>query len=632
MVLPVQFQLGLELTNIVNPISQAVSALGSLALVDAIRKSGSDAITETKLASLIGRHRIDPIIKTHFHEAVSKADQSVISRYVDIILESGSGPTVQESLKNPALFSMVIQLSALAFSQEDEPLSNAIVEAIERIVRESGRNHDLVPYYVALLGTIRACQQQTVAFRWSCLYEAVEYRIQDALRIAKGNAPKRRKLAMDVYSAHATMKRWQSLQQRCLPFPVLQALLMWLQALQSFPENRLLHLRCDSGISTIVVWCYHILGLSLVVNLEGCEIRFGDAPVNIVVEESEAQEVGATLMDPKGSNEPLFTLTDNDGNPMIGSEIRAEACGYGLEVLKRAGASKDDTRHCLEKVIAESLKIARRSSNYHLPRGPANDSPTELGENNASSRLLEPYFPSEERILQAGRFLFAQSLLDLPAIESLIVPPIHEKPTISRSVSSRLVAVLITFARINEDDLEKCSRMPLSLSVLELSNWAGYQPAGSDARDIDLLNSFETLSHLLLGHMFSREYVSPAVLVSGWGWSIFFNSVDAVDPADISINTMRVLCGVPTLRGFRRARIIDGPTGTRMSFTTAKTVNKDPGIDFFPGVSTAKRGLPLVGYHSDAFQDFAKCKSSASKLTCLPDVSMMRLDPMCRTG
>ena len=110
------------------------------------------------------------------------------------------------------------------------------------------------------------------------------------------------------------------------------------------------------------------------------------------------------------------------------------------------------------------------------------------------------------------------------------------------------------------------------------------------------------LSHLLLGHMFSREYVNPAVLVSGWGWSIFFNSVDAVDPADISINTMRVLCGVPTLRGFRRARIIDGPTGTRMSFTTAKTVNKDPGINFFPGVSTAKRGLPLVGYHSDAFQ------------------------------
>ena len=49
MVLPAQFQLGLGLTNIVNPISQAVSAVGSLALMDAIRRSGSDIITEMRL-------------------------------------------------------------------------------------------------------------------------------------------------------------------------------------------------------------------------------------------------------------------------------------------------------------------------------------------------------------------------------------------------------------------------------------------------------------------------------------------------------------------------------------------------------------------------------------------------------
>ena len=99
MVLPAQFQLGLELTNIVNPISQAVSGVGSLALVDAIRKSGSDTITEMKLASFIGRHLIDPVMKLHFREAVAKSDQSVISRYLDIILESGCGPTVQEAIK-----------------------------------------------------------------------------------------------------------------------------------------------------------------------------------------------------------------------------------------------------------------------------------------------------------------------------------------------------------------------------------------------------------------------------------------------------------------------------------------------------------------------------------------------------
>lgn len=169
-----QFQLGLELTNIVNPISQALSALGSLALVDAIKKAGSDVITEMKLASMIGRHEIDDVFGWHFRKAVGKADQTLISRYMDIILESGSGPTVQEALKNPALFSMVIQLSALTFAHEDVSLANAIVQAIERIVKETGERMEIVPDYVSLLGTLRTCQQQTAAFTWASTYESVE--------------------------------------------------------------------------------------------------------------------------------------------------------------------------------------------------------------------------------------------------------------------------------------------------------------------------------------------------------------------------------------------------------------------------------------------------------------------------
>ena len=306
-------------------------------------------------------------------------------------------------------------------------------------------------------------------------------------------------------------------------------------------NNRLLHLRCDSGISTVVVWCYHILGLSLVVKIGGCEIRFGDAPASIIVEESEV-EVGATLMDPKGSSEPLFTLTDNDGNPIIGSEIRAKACGYGLEVLKRAGIPKHDTQHCLEEAIAESLKIARRSSSY-LPRCAANDASTEAGEDNASSGHLEPHFPTKERILQVCSLRLCTKLArhawDREAHCFSYPQERHNvaKNSIQASCSTHHICTNY------RHDLEKCTRMPLSLSVLE------NQPPLSDPRDIDLLISFEILSHLLLGHMFSRDYVEPAALISGWVWSIFFNSVDAVDPADISINTMRILCGVPTLPG-----------------------------------------------------------------------------------
>ncbi len=222
MALPTQLELGLELTNVFNPISQAVSALGLLALVDALKRSGSDIVSEMKLAGIIGRHQIDPIIKSHFCEAVAKSDQSIISRYLDIVLESGAGPTVQEALKNPASFSMVIQLSGLAFAHEDEPLANAFVEAIERNVRGVGGEVTFVPDYVTLLGTLRAYQQQTVAFRWAPLYEAAEHKILNSLKshITKSSheqaAKRRRKTEL------STIALPRSVQERSLPFPVLQ--------------------------------------------------------------------------------------------------------------------------------------------------------------------------------------------------------------------------------------------------------------------------------------------------------------------------------------------------------------------------------------------------------------------------
>ena len=58
MPMPAQFELGLELTNIIHPLSRALWTAGSLALSDAIGNAGSNIITEAKLASLFGRLRI----------------------------------------------------------------------------------------------------------------------------------------------------------------------------------------------------------------------------------------------------------------------------------------------------------------------------------------------------------------------------------------------------------------------------------------------------------------------------------------------------------------------------------------------------------------------------------------------
>ena len=577
MVLPAQFQLGLELTNIVNPISQAVSAVGSLALINAIRKSGSDTITEMKLASFIGRHIIDPAMKLHFREAVSKSDQSVISRYMDIILESGSGPTVQEAIKNPALFSMVIQLSGLAFAHEQEPLAGAIVEAMERIVRESGADVTIVPDYVTLLGTLRACQEQTAGFRWASVYETVEHKIQQTLAACASEGsrtkgrPKRRKLDA------SSILRPPGVGARCLPFPVLQALLMWLHSLQKFPEHRILHLRCDRGISTIVVWCYHVLGLSVEVNISGTSIFFGNKPSNILIQETRLKDVGASLMDPAEQHEPLFTLVKAIDDPEIGYERRAEAYGFGRLVLKAAGLTEEEEHYCSQWIIAGCMERS------HINRALDN-------------------FPSEDSMIHAGKFLFGLNTVDVEALRKHTGSLFRKSKSLSRIEWPRLATILTTFARIQVKDLERCKSMPLSLSAYH--SFRGPHKRYILAHELpldELLNlphAFEYLAYLLLGHMFSTEYVENAVLISAWGWSIFFDIIDAADPCDAS-NTIRVMGGVPSRRGVRRARIIDGPTDLNLSMNI---VHEDPIIKFPSGVSSGKRGITMVGYHSDAFQ------------------------------
>lgn len=541
---------------------------------------------------MIGRHRIDEVIKFRFREAVSQAEQSFISRYVDIVLESGAGPTVQESLKNPALFSMIIQLSLLTFSHETENLANAIVEAIERIVKSSGKDIDIVPDYVSLLGTLKACQQQTATFRWAPLYESVERKIESSLQQAKEHVPrtpntnKRRKLSMTLAT------KPECILDRHLPFPILQSLLMWLQSLQSFPEHRVLHLKSDSGINTILVWCHHVLGLGVVVRIQEVEIHFGDEPRSLVIEDrTTAQGVNATLLDAADQHEPLFTLASHQNDPILSHEHRVEAFGFGLKVLAQANAQDEEKRRCAHWLITRGLASIR-----HLEQ---------LEKGNAHQALFNHRQPESDHIIEAGKFLFALESIDDTLLGEQLNPTserILKSPLVNWSA---LIALLHIFARIETNDLEQCRNFPISMHVFQRLETAHHGIAKFRAEvpeaPINLLTSFNILCRLLLGSSFTEEYTKPAVLISAWGWSIFFNSVDALDPADVSVRKMRLLQGVPARRNLRRARIIDGPTTVFLSSSVGQTINKMPHVLYYPGISTSSRDHVLVGHQSDAF-------------------------------
>ena len=588
MVLPAQFQLGLELTNIVNPISQAMSALGSLAVIDSLRKSGSDLVTETKLANLIGRHRIDPVIKFHFREMVAKSDQSMISRYMDIILESGSGPTVQEALKNPALFSMVIQLSALAFAHDNESLANTLVEAIEKIVQESNSDICIVPDYVSLLGTLRACQQQTVAFRWAILYEATEEKIRKVLASPDNQTSKKRGATYPA-TAFRLPEMYEYDQCRALPIAVLQGLLMWLHALQSFPEHRLLHVICNTGLSTVIVWCHHVLGLSLMINIREMEICFGDGPYNLVVVHSPSQNAGVSLMDPLDIHEPLFTLQSDPNSTHMSYDHRAEAFGYGTKFLQYAKVPKREQATMAQFVRSRTVEVCERLGTSDMVSDAGLEPAIDIG----------PRFPSRSRLLSACRFLF-------PSDESATMPRPEPSSNLHYSklpIVQALVAIVITFARVSEDDLTRCKEMPLALNVftsIRNKEIAAFTRAGSEGY-FDLLESFELLSLLLLGHNWYNDYGKPAVLVSAWGWSAFLDSIDDIDPFDVSINTLRVLRGVPSRQGIRVNRIIDGPS--RAVAPEMSRSLRDALIRALAGgIGRAEKDMILVGHHNDAFQ------------------------------
>ena len=116
----------------------------------------------------------------------------------------------------------------------------------------------------------------------------------------------------------------------------------------------------------------------------------------------------------------------------------------------------------------------------------------------------------------------------------------------------------------------------------------------------NITESCEILAHYLLGQRFSDNFVEQVLLVNDCGWSIFFDAIDATDPSDVSICNLRMLVGVPLMEDASKDRVVkdrvlDGPTELSFSHSDSSVLKADwlsnaSSVNFFPGVSTAKRG------------------------------------------
>ncbi|KFH47055.1 hypothetical protein ACRE_020630 [Hapsidospora chrysogenum ATCC 11550] len=609
MPIPVGVQLGVELTNFIIPLTKTAFRLGSPAIREAIDRSGSDELTEIKLAHILGRARLDQSISAHFRSIVAHSHHAVLSRFLkELILESGAGPTVSHALAgdNAALLSMVVQVSFLAWYHDHQSLAQAIVQAVDDILVESksAPSHGL--NYVSLLGTVGACQQQTAAFSWEHHYRAIEDKIYSHIKNsgATSRHRTRRRLRSDRSS---NQPQHRCVSQRQIPYVVLKALIKSLDSIQRFPEECLLQLSCNEGVSSVVLWCYHILGVSVVLRIFDTVIQFGDGPYNITVDACDPGQCSAVLLQRTAENAPVFNLVSGDGDPYLHSDQRVDAKGFLKFLLGTEGIQGDElvahagwlASQCLELLnsgsgpLADDNTIGTAAVNHDIPTGYTGTFHEEIGEPESMHRILQ------DEIFQAVTFLFDMNLEDLQGACTSRHRPIKRRGAWWASAS----ALIFSFARVKH--LDTSAPFPLSVDSFRTLSVENHGMTYTDALRgpvPDTIRCFELLSRLLLAALYTKEYVSKAFLISSRGWSVFLDTIDAVDPADVSSGSIHIKPGVPARHGIRKARIIDGMTDVGISSTRGIVVNDEPPIFFWPGVWSSKLVATHIGYHGqDAF-------------------------------
>lgn len=559
-----QFSLSLELTKLL-PLGSAVNATGRglIQLARELQKSGSDIVVEEDLAEVFGRNRVTRHFESTFRAAVRESKVQELSGYLDIVLESGAGPTVRRSLQDRAYFSMVVQLSLLAWSHEIDPLSRALATAIERRLEDAPPEKKNFPSYDGILGTLQACRDQTSQFRWDLKFAAVEQMLGITTE-PDDHSPRR------------------------LPFIVLQGFLDFLFAVQSLPDDRWVHIIARDGYATVVVWAHHVLGLNVTVQAGREATRFGQGREHILFELVASQSPGETapticLLDANADEDAdIFRLsTDEASDVPLNDDIRAPAYGYGRICLERELGSNQQSlvRELAHKAVAYAWnafqRFARRPPSYSVPLWRDHD-------------CTEDPLWTRNRILEAGRFLFAGLTLDEEMYNFWVEDPEKDpwtgedgvtvwtleqwlKAQYGRSLDSlvslkdlsilmgSLTTIVGAFSML--PDLESCGELPLRLYSRYLREFAlkdvmDMWTLAPDARRE--LPSFNTLARLLLGSRGkdSRKLESAA-LVSSHGWSIYLTSIGLKDPEEIQPNVFRIACGVPTRSGERKYWILD---------------------------------------------------------------------------
>lgn len=337
---------------------------------------GTLSNTQEDLAMVFGRNRIDPKFESTFRTAVRHSVVHRVSDIAELMLEAGAGPTVRRSLKEPAYFSTVLQLSLLTWTHELNSLAASLAQALDRRAKNSN-DPKPPPRYDALKNTLRACREQTSGFMWELIIAAVDKKLSP-LQSSLG---------------HSAGDWWE---HRPVPLPILQALLDAFTAVQHLPQATLIRVFTFTGIPTIVVWAHHVLGLTVLVETEQDRVKFGDGPESVYIrarQENDGRSVPASAALVNEADDLLFEVVNSIEDVSLQAACRHSVVGYGNWVIEfdvQDPAIIEDLKH---DIVASCIQLVA----YHWRAAHQDAESSHRGRN---------IYPSASRILRVAKLMF----------------------------------------------------------------------------------------------------------------------------------------------------------------------------------------------------------------------------------
>ena len=545
-----QFSLSVELSKLV-PLAPIVN-LASRSMLDVVRalhKSGSDLATEHDLAEVLGRSYIEPRFVRNFKNAVRESTIRKLSGVAELVLEAGAGPTVQNAVGDAAMFSMVVQLSLLLWAHHTKSLATALTKAFElRKSRESGNS----PLFEDVMGTLRCISQQTSGFMWELVFAAVDAKI-------KGEIP-----------------QTGTASTRILPYVVLRTLLDALPAVQRFPESHTLSIRTRMGITTLVVWAHHVLGLTVEVRSDGRVLKFGEGPPEVQIDQGSLYEIVNDEVVLLNETEDVIFQSRVDAldDPQLEAADHHTLEGYGSTTLESRFEAKGSVQGLVTRIMQSCLLILKEGT-----------------EGQAQSNLDirgDSFIAPIQRVITIGRIMFPAYDISLEVVEALA-----DRYCLARAdwYTDEISTIILDLYRVSETydiivkslrpwvrkichiilalsavrNIQDCREVPLSTGSLPKEN---YQVVGI----LNAEQAFETLAYLFLGYSkYSEETdyrgdIKRAVVVSNRGWSLCISSIGAPDPGMFH-SEVAIVRGVPTREGHRKEWIQDHTSGTTWDST-----------------------------------------------------------------